>query len=189
MVFIVVDIYLVYNDLLYVIIVCGVIFYFILGLTFYFFFTYYNNSLPMWVYYSIAGIIGATFVGIIVATFFVKSISIFATFSIAVLLPIAGVVAFGWSQFYYRHYRRFDDVVIYSAYGLPAMRFLSEKDVLKKDEYYLYLYFIALMGFVVYGEITFFFFNTHINAGIYALCCFEVVGFISLSLIVMKNYY
>lgn len=110
---------------MYVIIVCGVIFYFILGLTFYYFFTLYNKSLPQWVYYSLAGIIGATFIAIIITTFFIKSVSIFVTFSIAVLLPIGGVVAFGLSQFYYRYYRRFDDVVVYSAYGLPAMRFIS----------------------------------------------------------------
>lgn len=164
-------------------------FYFIMGLTFYYFFISYNKALPKWVYYLIAGIIGATFVAIILATFFMQSVSIFTTFSIAMLLPIAGVVAFGWSQFYYRHLRRFDDIVVNSAYGLPSMRFISEKEVLKSDEYYLYLYFIALMGLVVYGEITFLFFDDHINAGIYSLCCFEVVGFLSLSLIVIKNYY
>lgn len=45
------------------------------------------------------------------------------------------------------------------------------------------------MGLVVYAEIVFFFFENNVNAGIYSLCFFEVVGFMSLMLIVMRNYH
>lgn len=45
------------------------------------------------------------------------------------------------------------------------------------------------MGLVVYSELIFFFFEGNTNAGIYSLCFFEVVSFISLMLILMKNYY
>ena len=51
------------------------------------------------------------------------------------------------------------------------------------------MYFMGLMALVVYAEIVFFFFNDKITMGIYALCFFEVVGFLSFILVAMKNYY
>lgn len=133
MVYDVVIISLNYSQIFYIIIACGIMFYFLLGLALYYLLTRYNMAPPKWVYYVFISIVIATLLGIIIAAFFINFMSIMATFSVAMLIPISLVVIFGWSQFYYRYHQRFDNVVVYSAYGLPAYRFVSEKEAMKKD--------------------------------------------------------
>ena len=126
MVFDVALVYVNFSSPYYYIIAIAAIFYFILALSFYYVYTTFKRAIPKWVYIAYGAVLMATFMGVIVGAFFVNSISIMTTFSIAVLTPIGALLAFGWVQFYRRHLNRFETVVIYSAYGLPAYKFNSE---------------------------------------------------------------
>lgn len=125
MVYDVLIIYFNFRNAYYVIIACGVMFYFILGLVLYYLFVSFNKALPRWVYYTFASVVGVTLLAVIIAAPLISATSIMATFSIAALVPLGGGVLFGWVQFYYRYLYRFDNVIVYSAYGLPAHRFVS----------------------------------------------------------------
>lgn len=125
MIYDVITIYFNFKNIFYMITACAVMFYYLLALVFYFVWSLYDKAPPKAVYISLISIILATLIAIIVAAFFVNSISIMATFSIATLIPLGCVIIFGWIQFYYRYKKRYDNVVVYSAYGLPSMRFLS----------------------------------------------------------------
>lgn len=174
--------------IVYLAVAGALIFYFVIGVVAYYLIKRNNDSPPKWLVYALIGIVFASIAAVIAVGFVVGGISPVTGFS-AAMLVIPGIgLCLSTYQFYTRLIGRFEVPMVYSAYGLPAYKFDSTTETLKKSEAFIYVHFVSLVWLVVYSEILFLFFQ-QLHIGVVVLCVFEVLGYYSLGQMLTSSYH
>jgi hypothetical protein len=174
--------------LAYLAVAGALIFYFVVGVAAYYIYKHNNDSAPKWLVYAIVGIVFLSVASVMVVGFLSDIVSDIIGFTVT-MLTFSGIgLALSSYQFYSRLANRYEVPVVYSAYGLPAYKFDSTTETLKKVEAYVYVHFVSLIWVVVYSQMMFLFFS-YLHVGIIALCVFEVIGYYSVGQMVTSNYH